>query len=219
MGPIGTMAKTGDLGSQIASIYPQTPFPGQPTATARAVSVLNDGSKGLADQMTRQHLERVFGSSTRNLTSGPNQYGGALFARNIAGNPLQGETLRAGLDAIDPTGTQSGRFGDLVEALAATGRREKPGSMTAFNQEDREALSMAPAPVKFFGTVIDPLEWGPALSHYAGRLGYNRNLGRLSDLLLNPDTTGALEGARSAAPWQPGLAAALLTARAGASHP
>lgn len=209
-GPVGAISRTGDLGAQTAQLYPQTPFPGQPAATADAVSLLGSQSPGLPDQMTRQHLERLFGQSTRNLTTGPNQYGGALFARNVAGNPLQSETLHAGLDALDPSGGQSGQFSDLVNALMATGRRERPGSMTAFNQEDREALSMAPAPVKFLGTLLDPLEWGPALSHYAGRLGYNHNLGQLSDLLLDPDTARALQTATTAAPWTPGMAQAVI---------
>ena len=148
--------------------------------------------------LTGQHLGHTFDQSTRALSSGPNQYGGALFARNIAGNAEQAGTLQAGLGALDPSGELSGRWGDLLDALQATGRRERPGSMTAFNTEDLNALKLAPIGARFLGGLGDPLEWTKNLSNWTGNSLFARNLDVLQSMMLDPDTASVLQRAAAA---------------------
>lgn len=191
-GPVGQIGGTADLGSQTSALYPQNPPLGQPAETAAAIDALNSQREGLAAALTRQHVGSTFNQSTRNLTSGPNQYGGALFARNIAGNAEQGATLNAGLNQVDPTGALGSHWSDLVDALQATGRRERPGSMTAFNAEDQNALHAAPLAVRSLGNLLDPLEYGRLINSGVGKMAYGRNIAALSDLMTTPDTTDAL---------------------------
>lgn len=197
-GPVGKIGATDQLGAQTSALYPQNPPLGQPAETAQAISALEAQREGLAAALTRQHVGNTFNQSTRDLTSGPNQYGGAMFARNIAGNAEQADTLRAGFGTLDPSGGMGGRFDDLVEALQATGQRERPGSMTAFNTEDLSGLKQPGAVMKLIGGIGDPLEWTKNLSNWTGGKLYGRNLDILANMLTDPDTAAILQKAAAA---------------------
>lgn len=198
-GPVGAISRTADLGAQTGSLFPANPPLGQPAETAIALHTLNGQDGSLAGALLRQHVGNTFNQSTRDLVGGPSQYGGAMFAKNIAGNAEQAATLRGGLDIADPTGGAGDRMDALLEALRATGRRERPGSMTSFNDADINALKQAPAAIKFLGGLGDPLEWTKNLSNWTGGRLYGRNLNVLADLLTNPDTAAVLQQAQTAA--------------------
>lgn len=197
-GPVGKIAATPDIGEQTAALYPQNPPLGQPADTTAAIDALEAQREGLAAALTRQHIGNTFNQSTRDLTSGPNQYGGAAFVRAIGGNDEQAATLRAGLDRIDPTGEFGDRFDDLTRVLAATGQRERPGSMTASNQQDEAAMKAAPLMMRGFGGLGDPLEWTKNLSNWTGHALYNRKLDALSQMIRDPDTLDVLNAAAGA---------------------
>lgn len=197
-GPVGDIAKTGDVGAQTAALHPANPPLGQPAETAAAYGALNDQQAGLAEALMRQHVGNTFNRSARDLVGGPNPYGGARFAKDIQGNAEQAATMNAGLDAIDPTGDMKGRWGDLVDALQATGWRQPPGAMTAFNLEDQNIAKQAPGIVRAIGAIGDPLEWTKNLSNWTGGRLYRRNLDMLADMLTDPDTAAILARARAA---------------------
>ncbi len=197
-GPVGKIAATEDLGSQTGALYPRNPPVGAPAETAQAIGALNSQDADIAAALTRHHIQDSFNQSTRNLTSGPNQYGGAKWVADILGNREQAATLHAGLNAVDPSGQASADMQQLGDILAATGKRERPGSMTAFNQEDQNALKLAPAVVRAFGGIGDPLEWTKNISNATGGAIGRRNLDVLASLLTNPDTLAALQSASTA---------------------
>lgn len=197
-GPVGRIAGTESVPEQTAALYPANPPLGQPGDTAGAMSALGSQNETIPAALTRQHLMNTFNQSTRDLTSGPNQYGGARYARDLMGNDEQAATLHAGLGAIDPTGGLSSNLDDLADILQATGRRERPGSLTAFNTDDLNALKLAPQAVRFLGGLGDPLEWTKNLSNVTGGMLYRRHLDSLADLLTNPDTAGVLSRAQQA---------------------
>lgn len=194
-GPVGGIAETADLGAQTSALYPQNPPVGAPAETAQAIDALTQQNPEIAAALTRQHLANTLNQSTRDLTSGHNQFGGAIYAKNLLGNPEQAATLHSGLNAIDPTGKLSSDLSDLADALQATGRRERAGSMTAFNQEDQKALGSAPTAIKSFGALIDPLEWGQHVVNAVGKGSYNRNLDLLAAMMRDPDTQTVLQQA------------------------
>lgn len=197
-GPVGRIAATDALPEQTAALYPQNPPVGQSGDTSAALSALDSQREGLAAALTHQHIMTGFNQATRDLTSGPSQYGGAAFARALMGNNEQAATLRAGLDTIDPSGFQSSNLDGLVEALMATGKRERPGSMTAFNESDLNALKAAPAAVRFLGGAGDPLEWTKNLSNATGKALFGRNMDLLSQMIRDPDTAAILGQAQNA---------------------
>lgn len=202
-GPVGRIGATDELGAQTAALYPQNPPIGQPGDTSAALSALDAQKEGLAAALTHQHVMNTFNQSTRDLTSGPNQYGGALFARALMGNDEQANTLASGLNTIDPSGATNDRLSQLADVLRATGTRERPGSMTAANQQDEAALKALPSVARAVFSGLDPLEIGKHLSNATGGALMSRKLDMLSQMLRDPDTAGVLNGAQAASgpPW------------------
>jgi hypothetical protein len=183
-GPVGKMAATDDVASQIGALYPPKPLAGGAAETATAVQALNNQAPGVAPALTRQHLLTTGMEATQENIGGPNQWGGAKWAAQVAGNPEQAQALASGyrLSGGDPQ-----QFDALLEALRATGRRERPGSLTAYNARDIEELGKAGMTGEIARTGLNP----PGVFRRIGQ-GFQdwqteRNAGRLADAILaNP---------------------------------
>jgi hypothetical protein len=94
----------------------------------------------IARQLIRQELERISNRTAGQLTSAglPDQFGGAAFASALQRNPQYQRNLMAAMQASDvPTQPMQ----SLLDVLQATAYRQRPGSQTAYNQEQREAMS------------------------------------------------------------------------------
>lgn len=197
-GPVGKIGATGDLGAQTGALYPARPFPGQANATGSAVAALNAQDPNVAANLTRAHLTQALDQVGSDTMGRPNQFAGAALVRNVAPGGEKAATLQAGLQGIDPSGAASSQWSDLVQALAATGQRERPGSMTAFNSEDLSGLKQPGAVMKLIGGIGDPLEWTKNLSNWTGGKLYGRNLDILANMLTDPDTAAILQKAAAA---------------------
>lgn len=182
-GPTGQIASTPVLKAQTAALYPAQPMEGAANETAQAIKVLQGQNPQVAADLTRQHVMNSYNEAAQDLQGGQNQYGGARWVAQTAGNPEQRNALETGLATIDPN--LSGPYSDLADALRATGRRTQPGSQTAFNQEMAQALHVTPAPMRFLGGALDPLEWGRHLDNAVGGALYRRNINQLADFLTN----------------------------------
>src|SRR6185312_11875578 len=106
-----------------------------------AVAALAAKNPGAATQLVRAHMESVFNEATKNLQSGPNQFGAAGFAKSLVGNIQQRANLQAAVEAL-PNGKQLWNgIDNFLEAAEATGTRQAKGSLTAFNAPEMKALS------------------------------------------------------------------------------
>lgn len=136
-GPIGAMAGQSEvqpnLSGQTNALFPSAPFEGQAQETSQALRLLGEIDPSVSPALVRQYLARQAAEATQGNISGANQFGGAKFAAQTFGNPLQGETVMGAVDTVAPMAARDTR--DLVEALMATGMREPPGSQTAFNTQ------------------------------------------------------------------------------------
>jgi hypothetical protein len=136
-GPIGAIAGQSDvqpnLGAQTQALFPSQPFEGQAAETARALQLMGEIDPNVGGPLVRQHLARMAAEATQANVGGANQFGGAKFAAQAFGNPLQRETTLGAVDTASPMASRDVR--DLVEALAATGQREAQGSQTSFNAQ------------------------------------------------------------------------------------
>lgn len=135
-GPLGKLAKD-DLPTQkaIGALFPTNPLPNSAGEIATAVSALAKRNPMAARDLVRAHLESTFNEATQNLIGGQNQFGGAKFAATIRGNEQQAANLEAAIRAL-PNGDQIWPGVDrFLTILEAQGTRQRPGSMTAFNQE------------------------------------------------------------------------------------
>lgn len=137
-GPLGRLAKE-DLPTKkaVEALFPTNPLPNSAAEIAEAVTALANRRPYVARDLVRAHLESTFNEATQNLVGGQNQFGGAKFAATLRGNDQQAANLEAAIRSLDP------RSGDRIwngvdrflTILEAQGTRQRPGSMTAFNQE------------------------------------------------------------------------------------
>ncbi|MGA0603519.1 cell wall hydrolase [Caulobacter sp. KR2-114] len=114
------------------------------------------------------------------------------------GGQGQSDVLAAALQQADPTGALGSEWNTTQNILGATGMRERPGSLTAFNKADTDALSLAPFTVRSIGNLVDPLEWGQHLNKLLGARFFERASNEASALLQDPDTEAAIARALAA---------------------
>lgn len=136
-GPVGKVAATNDLGSQVRALFPSAPMEGAARETSAAIRSLDSAAPAIA----RQHLMTNFAEAAQNNIPGANQWGGAKFAAQIAGNPLQRQVLDANLSALPNGAQKAADVRGLLDVLEATGKRQQQGSLTAFNASDLKDLS------------------------------------------------------------------------------
>lgn len=129
-GPIGKIAKPyseGDqpsLGAQANALYPQQPYPGQPQITGETVPMLGQSGADL----TRAYLGQQGAEQMGSLASGENQFGPGRFATAVAGNPLQKETLMAGVNSASPAA--GSQLASALDAFGTSRARLGVGSNT-----------------------------------------------------------------------------------------
>lgn len=203
-GPVGQIAQSENLPGQIGALFPAKPMEGTAGETSRAVQILNSQDATAAPALARQHLASTYAEAAQNNIPGANQWGGAKWAAQVAGNPLQRQTLDAGLSAL-PNGAQvAPDVRGLLQVLEATGKREAAGSKTAFNASDLKDMGSA----GLLASVVDSAKTGtplPLLSKLKD--GFDRaRLGARSEevargLLADPEEAARIiRQARKAAP-------------------
>lgn len=181
-GPMGALSATDDVGAQTRALFPAQPLEGAPAETERAIAMLMEQNPGVAPDLIRQHVMNTLNETTQNLQSGANQWGGAKFAATIAGNPEQAATLRAGIDAAAPG--QGPEFARLTEILEATGKRQAPGSLTAYNVEDLKKLGETGALGQVASTGLNPPGFFRKMGDAFYRFNAERNAADLTESLL-----------------------------------
>lgn len=155
-GPLGDISRTADRTTMARALYPNAPPEGQPTITAETLRALAGQDPAIGVDLTRTHLAQRLGETTKDLQSGPNQWGGARFAVDVAGNPIQEEALLRGIGEVGGNPTDTSR---LLDVLRATGAREHAGSPTAQNLQMADDMRSG---VNFAGNL--------AVSTWPGRL-------------------------------------------------
>jgi len=181
-GPLGAISATDSVPGQTRALFPSAPLEGAANETERAVQMLMQQNPEVPPALIRQHVMNTMNEATQNLQAGPNQWGGAKFAATIAGNPEQAATLRAGIDAARPG--QAGQFDELTQILAATGKRQAPGSMTAYNMEDLKKLGETGMLGQVASTGLNPPGVFRKLGDAFFRYNVERNAGQLAEAIL-----------------------------------
>lgn len=145
-GPVGQIASTPDVTSQVGAIMPRNPLPGSERETRQALQELMTASPEAARGVVRQGIEMPFNAATANGPGNiPAQYGGARFARDMQGNPQRYANVQEAIDtAAGPLVRED--FDRLMDVYSATGYRQHPGSKTAFNQQEMEAIKTSGIP-------------------------------------------------------------------------
>lgn len=207
-GPIGKLADK-DLTTRnaINALFPQNPVPNSAQEVLGAVSALSKRNATAARQLVRAHVESVFNQATRDLQGGPTQFGGATFKAKLTGNPQQAANLAAAIRAL-PNGKEIlAGFDKMLEIMAATGRRQRIGSQTAFNAELQSQLKAGSIVGESAATGGVKLPQRLRDAYQAWNLG--RNVDQVARLLTDP---AAVPVFRALASSPPGSAKAVAAA-------
>lgn len=184
-GPIGAIAgeaTTPNLAGQTRALFPSQPFEGQADETAQALRLMGEVDPSVSGPLVRQFLAQQAAEAGQANIGGANPFGGAKFAAQTFGNPLQRDTVLGAVDVAAPQASRDIR--DLVEALSATGQRESAGSNTSFNTQMLQDLRGGNAATGAAQSITNPLG---VFSRVAGGIDdwtARRNAQTLADLLV-----------------------------------
>lgn len=185
-GPLGQVAAAGDTAAASRAVLPPRPLAGGDAELIDTITRMSSRDPELTAGLVRQRLADQFDQSSGRLVGGENQYGGARFAKDIAGTPQQEANLRGVVGALPNGATAEPAVSDMVDILRATGMRKPQGSATEFNRQIADDLGAVPVAIGGATTV------GTALPRIAGdavrRAWYGRGANRLADLFLAPDS-------------------------------
>lgn len=173
--------------AQSEVLMPTAPRATSPTDIRKTVEILRKQDPNAARNWTRQNIQGIFDETTKNLTGGENQFGGAKFAAKITGNKQQKDNLRALVTSSSGMQVWKG-FEDMLDILEAQGQRLPANSATSFNQMMQQELGSGGigAAAK---TISNPSK---LTSAYEGwRVGKNSEM--LAKLLTDPNTITKLE--------------------------
>jgi hypothetical protein len=183
VGPLGSMRKTPNAGTQAGALYPPKPLEGQPQVTADTLKALGSQDAAIPADLTRAHLAQALAEQTQDLVSGPNQWGGANFAANVAGNPIQEQTLMSGLGQV---GADPNDMRQLLEVLRATGTRQRPGSPTAQNLAMAEDLKANTSALGNVASGANMPKVFDRVQRAVERWDAERNAEQLANTLISP---------------------------------
>lgn len=145
--PLGQLAANSDTRRAADTLFPRDPLAGSQSEIGGAMQAVARNNPVAADGITRQFMEGVFNSATRDVKGIASQYGGAGFASRVRGNAQQRQNLDAAVGAL-PEGAAKGTMMDrLLTALEATGYRPQKGSDTVFNADIRTILANGGGPL------------------------------------------------------------------------
>lgn len=212
--PVGDIARTKNLPAESAMrqqseiLMPQAPRALDPKTIRKTVDTIKLQDPTAARDWVRQNLQAVFDESAQNLSAGANQWGGAKFAAQVVGNPRQKENLRALVESVSDRQTWVG-FNRMLEVLEAQGKRQAPGSQTAFNQKIQGDLAS--------GGAATPLAAMASPSKAMGMIGqayddfrYGKNAEEMAKILTDPRSVEKMRALAKEAPTS--ARAAMLTA-------
>lgn len=179
--PLGDIADAGaDTGRAMRALLPDQPLPNSAAETGRTARLMNAQDSATTRNLVRSRLEGMFNTAAKDLQGGPSQFRGAAASARIYGDRQMRRNIQAALSEL-PNGNQIATgFNRLMEIFQATGRRQRIGSQTAFNQEYQRQLQG--------GRTIGEALTGPRQAirerYQQWRLG--RNLDDIARLLTDP---------------------------------
>ena len=165
-------------------LMPQAPRALDPMTIKRTVATLNTQDPQAATSFVRQNLQAIFNESAQNLSGGANQWGGAKFAAQIAGNPQQKANLKALVESAGGKGTWAG-FNRLLDVLEAQGKRQAPGSQTAFNQQIQSNLSVGGVGA-LPASIASPNKAMSVIGQAYDNFRFGKNAEQMAQILTNP---------------------------------
>jgi hypothetical protein len=165
---------------------------------------------GAGAALVRQNLADRYDQSASRLVGGENQYGGAGFAKDIAGRSQAETNLHAVVGALPTGAVAQPSMQDLVDVLRATGMRKPQGSATEFNRQLNHELALPPISAEIAAAAkTGGVSALPAIRDRAKRAWLGHGTSQLSELFLAPDSVDQIRTIAARAADTPGRDAML----------
>lgn len=188
-GPLGTLAKTDDILAQSRALFAPMAAEGSERAVTETVKLLSRRAPNEAFQLVRTHLTSQFDEAAQSLISGGNPWGGAKFAATIRGNGQQAKNLEAAVKALPDGDIRWEGLNAFLDVLEATGRRQRPGSLTAFNAQALDEMKRGGLPVEAARSVRSV---GARLFDFYEQWKLGKNAGDLARMVTDPNSAKML---------------------------
>lgn len=212
--PIGQLAEAQQFPAQARVLFPANPETLTPSLVRQTFTQLNRQDPTAARDLTRQFLQTRFDEITQNLLKGANEFGGAKFAAEIAGNTKQAQNLRAAVESL-PNGKEAFKgFSKFLQIMEAQGKRQGGGSMTEFNRQMTEELSRGGNVAGAASTIASPGRLASIVREWYERFQYGRNSEELARLFIDPQAVNkmvALAKLNAGNPGAQAIAASIVT--------
>jgi len=212
-GPVGRVAAATDTAGAGNAILQQNPLIGSGNETIDAITRLIDQDPATTTGLIRQNLADRFHRAATETQQGANEFVGAKYHKDIAGNEPRRQTLDAALSAL-PDQRAAIAMPELLDVIQATGRRMPIGSATAFNSALQSELgtgSMLAAPFRTGTKTIS--SFGTNIGNAMTQATQRNNMSQLADLFTDPNS---VERIRTAMKRRPGIAFGDALRRSGA---
>lgn len=202
--PVGDIANLKGIPAEHAMraqseiLMPQAPRALNPATIQKTIATIGQQDPGAARDFVRQNVQAIFDEAAQNLSSGTNQWGGAKFASQVAGNPRQRENLRALIESSSDRTAWNG-FNRLLEVLEAQGKRHAPGSQTAQNLRVEGQLSMGGAGA-LPATVASPNKAMSMIGEWYDNFRFGKNTEEMARILTDPNSVMLMRKLASEAP-------------------
>lgn len=190
-GPLGKIAEQPDTKRAINALFPTNPLPASEHEIRDAVGAIARTRPAVAEQLVRAHIEMVLNESMRELQGGANQFGGAKFAKMLAGNQQQQTNLRAAIEALPNGQARWEGFQHLLDIMSATGARQPKGSLTAFNALEIQSMSNEGL-TSLAAKGASPGKWMTFASDAFKSWSMGRNLDQIARLITDPGAGNAI---------------------------
>lgn len=190
-GPLGKIAEQPDTKRAINALFPSNPLPASEQEVRDAVGAIARTRPAVAEQLVRAHVEMVLNESMRELQGGANQFGGAKFAKMLAGNQQQQTNLRAAIEALPNGQARWDGFQHLLDIMSATGARQPKGSLTAFNALEIQSMSNEGL-TSLAAKGASPGKWMTFANDAFKSWSMGRNLDQIARLITDPGAGNAI---------------------------
>lgn len=194
-GPVGRVAAATDTPGAGGAILPQNPLVGSGNETMDAVMRMSAQDPDTTAALIRQTLADRYAKAATETQEGVSEFAGAKYNKDVAGNPQRRETLDAALRGL-PTQDAATALPELLDVLAATGRRKQIGSATAFNNSLNQDLGTG----SMFGRSLNAARTlGASFLTNAGdmatRAAMRNSIGDLAGMFTDPNSVELIRAA------------------------
>lgn len=182
---VGKLSRSDQFPAQAETLLPNKPMDVTPQVVGRTAATLGAQDPTIMREFVSQFLRGQYNEASQQNVAGPNTFGGAKFAAQVAGNPEQEANLMA---ALRSSGANPQQMQEAIQIFRAQGMKPAVNSATTSNAAEGSALGgggiggFVKNPISNTLGLIDNWRNGGAAADLARALGAPDSVGSLAEL-------------------------------------